>query len=73
LNVYAEKTLRVLGQKIIVVWKHKNTNRGTEGNDIRVQLLMDDVRTVGGLEPLGKYERLVIRMSLAFLSGRWAF
>ena len=49
--------------------KHKTTNRGKQGNNICVQLLINDERgTVGGLEPLGMYERLVICMSLTFLS-----
>jgi hypothetical protein len=70
LHAYVEKPLRVLGQKIIVFRKYKNTDRGTEDNDICVQLpsQVDARGAVGGLEPLGKYERLVIRMSLAFLS-----
>jgi len=72
LHAYAEKPLRVRGQKIIMFRKYKNTNRGTEGGDIYVRgsnfpLNSTQEELLDVLEPLGKYERLVIRMSLAFL------
>ena len=66
---YAEKPLRVLGQKVIVFRKYKNTNRGTEGIEICVQFpSRDNARgAVGGTGTARNYERLVIRMFPSFL------